>query len=114
MAKVRFSIAAGGPSGRWAERNTGRKCGGWILVVWPGAPPGSPPAFRLKLFFLVVFLFRFVDYQIVGHSECAIDAVGFYAGDLFVHLVGDCAFERDLSILDDDVNGRNGAHLVGT
>src|SRR5208282_3431444 len=40
------------------------------------------------------------------------DAVGLYAGDLLVHRAGDYALECDVSVFDDDVNGRNGAQLV--
>ena len=40
------------------------------------------------------------------------DAVGLHAGDLLVHGAGDYAFERNVSVLDDDVNGRNGTQLV--
>src|SRR5580658_512408 len=40
------------------------------------------------------------------------DGVGLHAGDLLIHLPGHYAFERDVSVPDDDVNGRNGAHLI--
>jgi len=61
---------------------------------------------------MLLFLFLFLDCEVVGYGEYALDGVGLNAGDLLVHLAGDYAFERDVSVLHDDVNGRNGTHLV--
>ena len=77
-------------------------------MAWTGAGNGG----RLFLVFLVVFLVAFFDDEVVGDSEDAGDAVGLDAGDLFVHGAGDDAFEGDVAVFHDDVNGRHGAHLV--
>src|SRR3977135_4489414 len=69
--------------------------------------PGSPP--QARELFLLVFLFH---YKVVGHRENARNAVDLDAGDLFIHLAGDYAFERDVAVFDDDVNGRNSTQLV--
>ena len=71
-----------------------------------------PPQHLRRLLFLLVFLLLFFDYQVVGDGECAGDAVGLHAGDLLLHLAGHYAFERDVSAVDDDVNGRNSTQLV--
>jgi len=69
--------------------------------------PGSPPqAYELLL---LVFFFH---YKVIGDREYAGNAVDLYAGDLLIHLAGDYAFERDVPVFDDDVNGGNGAQLV--
>src|ERR1700732_904380 len=69
--------------------------------------PGSPPQ-ACELLFLIFFF----HYKVVGDREYAGNAVDLHAGDCLVHLAGDYAFERDVAVLDDDVNGRNSAQLV--
>lgn len=69
--------------------------------------PGSPPqAYEL---FLLVFFFH---YKVIGDREYAGNAVDLHAGDLLIHLAGDYAFERDVPVFDDDVNGGNSTQLV--
>src|SRR5205807_9122165 len=52
------------------------------------------------------------DHKVVGHREYAGYAVDLDTGDLFIHLAGDYAFERDVAVFDDDVNGRNSTQLI--
>src|ERR1700674_5545838 len=69
------------------------------------------PALHRKLCELLLLVF-FFHYKVVGDRECAGNAVGLHAGDLFIHLAGNYPFERDVPVFDDDVNGRNGTQLV--
>ena len=84
-------------------------CGGvtGVSPVQPGGDPGSPPQACGLL--LLVFFF---DYKVVGDGEYTGKTVDLNPGDLFLHRAGDYPFERDVPVLDDDVNGRNRAQLV--
>ena len=109
-----------------APRNTGehrggrmvreeRYCNRVIFMRWSNERrpfsrvgiPGSPPqAYELLL---LVFFFH---YKVIGDREHAGNAVDLHAGDLLIHLAGDYAFERDVPVFDDDVNGGNSTQLV--
>jgi hypothetical protein len=86
------------------------------LIIAAGAESvsatrGNPSPWLARLFLLLV-LGRFLDCEVISHPEYSLNAVGLDAGYILVHLPGHHAFESHISILDDDVNGRNGAQLV--
>src|SRR6267143_868394 len=52
------------------------------------------------------------DDQVVFHGKNIRDLVGSNAGEILVRLAVDCAFQSDITVFDDDMNGRHGLNGI--
>src|SRR5438309_2535824 len=109
------------PSGVWAmvlpAQHIARTFFGWISIQRDRTPQkkiggtGASPVRRARPTFIHkttdVSASLFLDAEIIGHRENIGNAFGLHLGNLLVHLTSDHTFQRDVTIIDDDVDRRD-------